>query len=183
LPQLAGEAFFLAIGWWRFVNQPESTVVFSSAAVHSWRALFSTEPSKLLERLVRVPELLLRGRRGSGDSWGSTTFGMTPPEGVLGGAGLLWLSARDSAVMSLVVGVGISSYWLISVAEEVRVDRSPRRSVLVQTIPAFSLRPNEAMAEGPGTEGDTREGISEARRCDWSVGRGAPTKSEYLRFE
>lgn len=188
---------FVAIGWWRFVNHPDRIAVFSSAAVSSCLAFVSTDPSKLFDRLV-LESPFLRGSLSSGDFEG-TTFGVAPVLGVLacgaeeegeeeeaeadgpplvvGPCG----ASSESEVMSLVVGVGISSYSLISVAEEVSVDRSPRRSVFVQTIPAFSLRPNVAMVEVPGTEGDTSEGISEARRCDLSVCRG-PTKSEYLRF-
>lgn len=176
--------FLEAIGWWRFVNQPESMAVFSSALAMNCFALLRTDTSKLFERLDLMLQLLCR-RSGVSNSiegvlrtgvtgamlrlWLDVVgvFGIAPLHGVVEvvvgvlASGVL-VAVSDSAVMSLVVGVGISSYSLISVADEVSVDRRPIRSVLVHTMPAFSLRPNEATELG--MEGDTREGISEARR-------------------
>lgn len=69
-------------------------------------------------------------------------------------------------MINVVVGVGISSYSLISVADEVSVDKSPIRSVLVQTMPALIFRPNVAIADEPGIDGEMRDGISDARLFD-----------------
>uniref|UniRef100_A0A182J0Q0 Uncharacterized protein n=1 Tax=Anopheles atroparvus TaxID=41427 RepID=A0A182J0Q0_ANOAO len=144
-----------AIGWWRLMNQPDSTDDFSGSdgpplptseepPVASCLMFWYSEMSKLFERFFC--RLLFSG--SPPDPAAPKVEVDAAAAAAAAEVGLLRTDLSGNGREARGLGSSFSPHRLISVADEARDDKRDMRSVLVHTMPIFVFGLNGASAAG-----------------------------------